>query len=94
VIYQELIVEARHADQTGVVRTARVRADGVRIPKLAVLDRCPYCRARYRSHPGFADHRDQCDLRPMNRPHIIGTANAPGIDCTLNPATDQGGASR
>lgn len=87
-IHQEIIVEARHADQTGVIRSARSRADGVRVPKLTILDTCPYCSALYRAHPGWSDHRDQCDLRPMNRPHIIGTANAPGIDCSLRSAID------
>lgn len=44
------------------------------------LVECRYCSTTYRPHPGFADHRDSCDLNPMNRPHVIGTANAPGID--------------
>jgi hypothetical protein len=40
------------------------------------LRRCPYCWKVYRAHPGWSDHRDECDLNPMNRPHIIGTAVA------------------
>jgi hypothetical protein len=52
------------------------------------LARCPYCRRSYRPHPGFADHRDECDLNPMNRPHIIGTANAAGIDLSLRGESD------
>jgi len=80
VIHQELIVKARRADQAGVVQTARERSDGTCVPRTVLLDRCPYCQSLYRSHPGYADHRDQCELRPMNRPHIIGTANALSID--------------
>lgn len=38
--------------------------------------RCPFCGDVYRWHPGFADHRDKCRLRPLNRPHIRGTAVA------------------
>lgn len=40
------------------------------------LVQCPYCQKVYRPHPGFADHRDKCDLSPLNRPHITGTATA------------------
>jgi len=38
--------------------------------------RCPFCGSIYRPHPGFADHRDRCEWRPMNRPHIHGEAVA------------------
>lgn len=44
------------------------------------LVECRYCSTRYRPHPGYADHRDRCRLNPINRPQVIGTANAPGID--------------
>jgi hypothetical protein len=50
------------------------------------LARCRWCRRVYRPHPGFADHRDQCQLNPLNRPHITGTANAPGITLDLQEA--------
>ena len=46
---------------------------------------CRYCSTTFRPHPGFADHQDVCDLNPMNRPHIIGTANAPGIEISIEP---------
>lgn len=44
---------------------------------------CPFCSTLYRAHPFRPDHRDVCDLNPLNRPHIIGTANAPGVDLSL-----------
>jgi len=50
------------------------------------LARCAWCARVYRPHPGFADHRDRCRLRPMNRPHIIGTANANAISRILQEA--------
>ena len=54
---------------------------------------CRYCSETFRPHPGFADHQDQCLLNPINRPHIIGHANAPGIDFsppnTHRPEDDQ-----
>lgn len=52
--------------------------------RLLIRDRggreCRYCSTWFLQHPGFADHQDVCPLNPMNRDHIIGTANAPGID--------------
>ena len=51
---------------------------------------CRYCSAEYRPHPGFVDHPDICDLNPINRPHIAGTANAPGIDLSIEPLRPEG----
>lgn len=54
------------------------------IRRLLIEDRggreCRYCSTWFLPHPGFADHLDVCPLNPMNRPHLCGTANAPGID--------------
>jgi|GEM_PF-6327258 len=44
---------------------------------------CGYCSATFTPHPGFADHEDKCRLNPINRPHIIGMANAAGIDLSV-----------
>lgn len=41
---------------------------------------CRYCSWWYLEHPGFSDHEDFCPLNPINRPHICGTANAPGLE--------------
>lgn len=48
--------------------------------------RCRWCSTVYRPHRWWADHADECPLRPMNRPHIAGVANAPGITLDLQEA--------
>lgn len=53
---------------------------------------CRYCSTVYRPHPGFSDHQDRCDYNPINRPHIFGTANAPGIDLSIDPLLPGGSA--
>ena len=42
----------------------------------SVRRECRFCSETFLVHPGFSDHEDKCDLNPMNRPHIIGTAVA------------------
>lgn len=61
----------REVSLQNVVRRLRIQDHGGR--------ECRFCSTWYLPHPGFSDHEDVCPLRPMNRPHIIGTANAPGI---------------
>ena len=54
-----------------IVRRLRIQDHGGR--------ECRYCSTWYLPHPGFADHQDVCEFNPLNRPHICGTANAPGV---------------
>lgn len=74
-IPEELLVRARKFDQRGL--------EAVGVPRWGIYEaswkrllECPYCSARYLPHPGFADHRDMCDLNPMHLPHIKGEAVA------------------
>jgi hypothetical protein len=55
-------------DRDATVQRLRVRDCGGR--------ECRYCSKVFVPHPGFADHEDRCQLNPMSRPHITGTAVA------------------
>lgn len=72
---RELEVEARVNDQYDVVWYGSFRYGSHR-PRTRRVETCQFCSRRYKPHPGFADHRDKCEMNPMNRPHIFGTAIA------------------
>jgi hypothetical protein len=44
---------------------------------------CRYCSAVFVPRRWKLDHEDRCSLKPVNRPHIWGTANAPGVDLAV-----------